>query len=103
MICLATVSPASPNSLSRLSDRSIYRDLRQEGAFNNRVVSERLDLTVGGFVFSRTCPTCGLQGFLNGSARYRPPSYVAEDACRSEYERGRNPCLVAVAFSLRFP
>ncbi len=29
---LATVSPASPNSPSRLSDRSIYRDLRQEGA-----------------------------------------------------------------------
>ena len=98
-LCLATVSPASPNSLSRLSDRSIYRDLRQEGALSNRVVSERLDLSFRGVVFSRTSPTRSQRGFLNGSGRHRPPSCVTEARTDLSYERDRNLCSSEVTLS----
>jgi hypothetical protein len=42
-ISLATVSPASPNSPSRLSDRSSDRDLRQQGASRNQGILKRLE------------------------------------------------------------
>src|SRR5206468_3640523 len=45
------------------------------------------------FVFSRSCPTRRRQGFLNGSERRGPPSYVKEASADLSYERDRNPCL----------
>src|SRR5712664_2811820 len=73
------------------------------GAALKPVISERLDLSLRGVVFSRTSPTRGRRGFLNGGGRHRSPSYVTAARADLSYERDRNPRFLMVAFSPRFP